>query len=1051
MPRKKAGIPRRKGLAKTLSQAMREQATILDLSERKLTELPREISQLAGLQELNLRGNRLTALPDWLGELAPLQWLCLDYNQLATVPAVVGRLINLRRLDLNGNLLTSLPGFLDQLVHLKWLALSFNRLDEVPAAIGRLTGLRRLYLSSNRLTLLPESLRLLVDLQTLVLNSNRLLALPEWIAELGNLHTLDLSRNLLSALPETLGSLAHLQRLDLSKNQLAALPESMRQLTALQALVLNNNLLTVLPAWIDQLCNLQNLGLSANQLTAVPRALVRLKKLHRIDLQDNPLNPALASAFAAGLDTLHAYLHSLDEPAKREELYEAKLVLVGEGGVGKTTLLRALTGQEPRVGEPTTHGVKINIQALRLPHPEKAGVNIQLNAWDFGGQEIYRVTHQFFFSKRSVYLLVWEPRMGVQQCQVEDWLKLIRLRVGDEARVIIVATHCRTGQRLARIDQPVFLRDFGSMIAGFHEVDSLVDDPATGEKVGLRELQGLIQNAAKDLEQMGMEFNRDWRESRDELLALPQPYLSYEEFAAVCRRHHLNEPATRALARLMHDLGYTVHYVEDERLQDFVVLQPEWLTKAIGFVLEDRATQESNGILPDQCLREVWWDHPFAGEPRYAPQFYPFFLRLMEKYDVSYRLESGDASLVAQHVPQVRPALPWLPEETASSGRRRIALVCVMEDAPPGLVPWLIVRTNEYAAGRGSMEPLHWQKGMFLRYRPHGEALVELRGRELHLYAEAWWPEFFMNVLRRTLHKLITDNWPGMKGRYYFAVPCPEKSGGRFCEGRFDIAALRQFLEEGDRDIRCQVCRKRQDLVALLYGFAEEDSRTQLRRIETKLAAGFAALQQEMAGLESRLANYVMAIMQAIAAESKEGPRLFTLAPADGNWKHPFAKQYRLQLWCEAKDCQHPVLEQGMGVYEVEATRDWLKRVAPYANFITGVLKTLLPLVAPAVNVYFGADTIKKWGVEDHLELAKEGADKLLRDLELTGHSRLREGMLSEAERSGVLALHAFLRAHDPHQERLGLKRMPTYTGDYLWLCRRHYEDSQSKIPDQIA
>jgi hypothetical protein len=30
------------------------------------------------------------------------------------------------------------------------------------------------------------------------------------------------------------------------------------------------------------------------------------------------------------------------------------------------------------------------------------------------------------------------------------------------------------------------------------------------------------------------------------------------------------------------------------------------------------------------------------------------------------------------------------------------------------------------------------------------------------------------------------------------------------------------------------------------------------------------------------------------------------------------------------------------------------------------------------------------------------------------------------------------------------LKRIPTYTGDYLWLCEKHYELSQPKIPNKI-
>ncbi|MBU0495419.1 MAG: hypothetical protein KKA73_12025 [Chloroflexi bacterium] len=71
-------------------------------------------------------------------------------------------------------------------------------------------------------------------------------------------------------------------------------------------------------------------------------------------------------------------------------------------------------------------------------------------------------------------------------------------------------------------------------------------------------------------------------------------------------------------------------------------------------------------------------------------------------------------------------------------------------------------------------------------------------------------------------------------------------------------------------------------------------------------------------------------------------------------------------------------------------------------------------------------------------------------DIEVRESDRLRDGVLSEVERSGILALHALLREVDPHHQKLGLKRMPTYTGDFLWLCERHYEDAQPKIPDKI-
>jgi hypothetical protein len=46
--------------------------------------------------------------------------------------------------------------------------------------------------------------------------------------------------------------------------------------------------------------------------------------------------------------------------------------------------------------------------------------------------------------------------------------------------------------------------------------------------------------------------------------------------------------------------------------------------------------------------------------------------------------------------------------------------------------------------------------------------------------------------------------------------------------------------------------------------------------------------------------------------------------------------------------------------------------------------------------------------------------------------------------------MHALLRELDPHHEKLGLTRVPTYTGDYRWLCRAHYRDWEPRIPDSM-
>jgi hypothetical protein len=915
--------------------------------------------------------------------------------------------------------------------------------------------LTELKLSNNQLKEIPESLGRLTQLETLEINENQLLKLPKSIGKLLLLSNLQFISNQITNLPGSFSNLRNLKLLAFGVNTLGnplnELPSYFSTFEKLTILAIANLNLKNVPKWLGQLVNLKELHLNGNKLTDLPSSLAQLEHLETLKLDNNPLNPALQSAHRQGLEAVKAYLRSLEENA--ELLYEAKLVLVGEGDVGKTTLLKALKGKEgeaPKEGESTTHGVEIDIHGLHLPHPEKEGVQIQLNAWDFGGQEVYRVTHQFFFSRRSLYLLVWEPRMGVQQCQVEDWLNMIRLRVGNEARVIIISTHCETGKRIAQINKPDFLREYGEMIVGFHEVDSLVPDEKTGEMVGIAELKEMIAEESARLEQMGMGFNRNWKAARDELIAHPEPRISYGTFAEICGKHSLSEIDTETLAHLMHDLGYIVHYSEDEKLRDDVVLKPEWLTKAIGFVLEDRDTQDADGILLDERLFEVWHDHKFENEPRYTPDLYPFFLRLMEKYDVSYRLPDGRASLVAQHVPQVRPDLPWLPENEIPVDLRRIAMICTMEEDPPGLVPWMIVRTHDYATEHtnndGENHRLHWQRGMFLRYSPHGEAFLEKRGRELHFYTQADWPQYFMTVLQDTLKKLIKDNWPGMEGRYRFTIPCPTiEEDGKQCTGRFNVKALQEFLAKGSGVFPCQECFQLHSISDLLMGFEERSLEEQLLELQREM-------RERFDGLDSRIANYFMSMMRAIADEAKHGPRLFTFRTRETGFSlEPLlSRPMELQLWCEAEGCQHPVIESGKGIYPIDIQHEWIKQIVPYANFALKVLATVAPIAAPAFNTFFGRDTTNNWDIDHQLVLTEAILGKLPVEIKKSDHAFEPGEMLSEPDHSGILALHRFLDQVDPSQSKLGLHRITTYTGDYRWLCRHHYEAWQPNIPDVI-
>ena len=190
------------------------------------------------------------------------------------------------------------------------------------------------------------------------------------------------------------------------------------------------NYLRTLPPEIGSLYGLVELLLSENRLETLPETL-RTLPLKQLRLSSNP---------ALGLpdsildrppeEILRYYFESRNE--KGRPLLELKLLLVGRGGAGKTTLVKRLAGEAPDAHELETHSIAIRELTLACPRGQ-----VRTRAWDFGGQEILHATHQFFLTERSLYLLVLEPRSGLSQRDAEYWLKLIETQ-GDGSPVIVV-------------------------------------------------------------------------------------------------------------------------------------------------------------------------------------------------------------------------------------------------------------------------------------------------------------------------------------------------------------------------------------------------------------------------------------------------------------------------------------------------------------------------------------------------------------------------------------------------------------------------------------
>ncbi|MEI6430253.1 MAG: ADP-ribosylation factor-like protein, partial [Pseudanabaena sp. ELA607] len=139
-----------------------------------------------------------------------------------------------------------------------------------------------------------------------------------------------------------------------------------------------------------------------NQITAITDAIKSLTKLQYLDLRGNPISiprdllAPSSGEYRPSARPILDYYFRVQDPKKSTQIYEAKILIVGEGGSGKTSLANKLIDPDYQL-KPETED--ISTQGIDILQWEFMGRNQQtykINIWDFGGQEIYHQTHQFF-------------------------------------------------------------------------------------------------------------------------------------------------------------------------------------------------------------------------------------------------------------------------------------------------------------------------------------------------------------------------------------------------------------------------------------------------------------------------------------------------------------------------------------------------------------------------------------------------------------------------------------------------------------------------------
>jgi serine/threonine protein kinase len=392
----------------------------------------------------------------------------------------------------------------------------------------------------------------------------------------------------LKEVPECLFCLKKLKRLDLQGNSISFVPRAIGNLWLLQKLFLGGNMITDIPTELGDLPALQRLDLRKNKLQMLPCAVWALA-VSVLQVEGNPLKIDVPEEIRTkGKEAIEASLKDycggyLDWPF-------VKLLVVGEEGVGKTSLLK-------RLGKNQTHD-GISTDGVQVSNVRVSGTtDLQFKAYDFGGQEVFYPTHMFFMSSRSIFVVVFNAAVQNASVRVEYWLSYILVATAGTFPppvILLVGTHCKSG---------VFDRALIESWARKYKVKYLVFVDNV-HNVGFDHLSEMLGRAAANFS--GTHVPKFYKVAIEVLAERSTvPIWKWEKFVLAASYFCVPRDEWLTMTKFLHDTGLLI-FLEQPAVKDsFVVLNPQWLADRMSDVISFKHNWQ-NGTIGRNVLEFVW-------------------------------------------------------------------------------------------------------------------------------------------------------------------------------------------------------------------------------------------------------------------------------------------------------------------------------------------------------------------------------------------------------------------------------------------------------------
>lgn len=316
-------------------------------------------------------------------------------------------------------------------------------------------------------------------------------------------------------------------------------------------------------------------------------------------------------------------------------LNEARVIFIGDGEVGKSTIVNRLI--EGKYVEPeTTLGIAIRNKWVKVDKED-----VLLHIWDFGGQEIMHSTHQLFLRNNCIYVIVLDGR---KEDRPEYWLEFVR-RYGKNSPVMLVANKSdqRGGIAFSKTDlldngyTDILTKDFKIYYMsaksgdGFSEFEEDLYKMIKQTRGYKKKWPGPWLDLKKSLEQMQDENGRR------------KNYIDEEQYVIDCNKAGItNATNQEILLKWMGDLGVVFSYHSENGMasvDELKVLRPEWITNGIYKIINSEKLKKYGGRISIREIQKILKEEGGVNPGQvYRGGEIDFVIGLMRDFKFSYSI-----------------------------------------------------------------------------------------------------------------------------------------------------------------------------------------------------------------------------------------------------------------------------------------------------------------------------------------------------------------------------------------------------------------------------